>query len=718
MIAMADGMRIHPSERQNDLLLVLECLCGAEENSGFDRQVARGAFREAVNAWPDSKSEYWWKWLVEAGNCVQQRIRILDGTLDQAIDLVREETRVALLVDTEEIGFLTLSPGRGRRVRVESPQWEKPRKLTPRRLRRLLAGKLEEPLRLAFCDPGGVSGAVGPTGEHTTTPWQRLRGLLRPESSDIWVVLIFALFVGVLTLATPIAVEALVNTVAFGRLIQPVVVLALLLLGFLAFSAAMRGLQTWVVEVIQRRLFARVAGDLAFRLPRVQRRAFDHEYGPELVNRFFDVVTVQKVSAQLLLDGIALVLGGLIGMAVLAFYHPWLLAFDLFLLVLILLIVFGLGRGAVASSIQESKYKYRMAAWLEDLARCQITFKYDGASEFAAERADRLTADYLTTRKKHFRILYRQILFALGLQAVASTVLLGLGGWLVISGQLTLGQLVAAELIVTVIVGSFAKFGKHMESFYDLLAAVDKLGHLFDLPLENQHGALSVKDEFGSRLEVRDVKTIGIRGRRWNFEVTAGDRLAITGPADTGKSALADAMFGLREPESGHLLLDDVDIRDLRPDVLRHHVALVRSVEIFEGSIAENVSLDRSDVSLADVRDALRDVGLLEAVLALPDGMETRLSSDGYPLSETQARRLMLARALAGHPRLLLIDALLDALSDGDLDELLPQLTGAEKHYSLVVITGRSQVAEACQRRIDTGADLKPANDNREHVHA
>lgn len=703
---MSDDMNIDPTERQNDLLLVLERLCGASEDPSFDRQIARRALREATNAWPGAKSDYWWKWLVEAGNSVRQRIRILDGSFEQALDLVREGARVAIAVDRDEIGFLTLSLGRGRRFRVECPQWGKPRNLSVRKLRRLLSGAVEEPLRLAFCDPTDLSAmAADVADERATTPWKRLRGLLRPEWPDIWVVLVFALFVGVLTLATPIAVEALVNTVAFGRLIQPVVVLALLLLGFLAFSAAMRALQTWVVEIIQRRLFARVAGDLAFRLPRVERRAFDQEYAPELVNRFFDVVTVQKVSAQLLLDGVALFLGGFIGMAVLAFYHPWLLAFDLFLLVMILLIMFGLGRGAVKSSVRESKYKYRIAAWLEELARCQLTFKHDGAPEFAAERADRLTADYLTTRKRHFRILFRQILFALGLQAVASTVLLGLGGWLVISGQLTLGQLVAAELIVTVIVGSFAKLGKHMESFYDLLAAVDKLGHLFDLPLEAQHGAMSLTDAAGSRLIVRDVQATGIPGDRLSFEVAAGDRLAITGPAGTGKSMLADLMFGLREPAGGHLLLDDVDLRDLRPDVLRHHVALVRSVEIFDGSITENISLERSNVSLTDVREALRDAGLLDAVLSLPDGLETRLNANGLPLSETQARRLMLARAIAGQPRLLLIDALLDALSDEDLDALIPRLTRPENQFSLIVLTGRRQIADACQRHIDLSVD-------------
>ena len=243
-------------------------------------------------------------------------------------------------------------------------------------------------------------------------------------------ILVFSLVVGVLTLASPIAVEALVNTVAFGQYLQPVIVLALILFTFLAFAAAIRGLIVYVVEIIQRRLFVRVVEDLAYRLPRVQQQALDREYGPELVNRFFDVVTVQKVVATLLLDGIAIVLQTAIGMAVLAFYHPFLLGFNLVLLFSIGFVVFGLGQGAVTTAVRESVSKYAVGAWLQELTRSPTAFKLHGGSQFALDRADQLAIDWLIARRAHFRILMRQILFALGLQAVAATALWGwVAGW-------------------------------------------------------------------------------------------------------------------------------------------------------------------------------------------------------------------------------------------------------------------------------------------------
>ncbi|CAN0367287.1 unnamed protein product, partial [Ectocarpus sp. 4 AP-2014] len=202
-------------------------------------------------------------------------------------------------------------------------------------------------------------------------------------------------------------------------------------------------IQTFVVEIIQRRLFARVAADLAFRLPRTERSGVAGAYGPELVNRFLDVATLQKVTASLMTDGISIVLATIVGMTVLGFYSPWLLGFDVLLLVVVIGGLLVLGRGAIGAAVKESKLKYKLTAWYEDIMRCQNGFKSSGGAAFANDRASVLTSQYLDYRKEHFSVFFRQVLFVLALQAVAGTVLLGVGGWLVIQGQMTLGQLVA-----------------------------------------------------------------------------------------------------------------------------------------------------------------------------------------------------------------------------------------------------------------------------------
>lgn len=251
----------------------------------------------------------------------------------------------------------------------------------------------------------------------------------------------------------------------------------------------LRALQVYVAETIERRIFVRVAGDLAWRLPRVDITAFDRRYGPELLNRFFDTVTVQKSSSKLILAVTNVVLQSGVGMTVLAFYHPFLLFFVLCLLAAVVVLVFGFGVRGVRTSVAESVAKYEVAAWLQELARHTTAFCTQGGAEFALQRTDKLCRDYLLARRSHFRIWFRQVCASLGLQVLAGTAVLAIGGWLVIDQQLTPGQLVASELIVTAVVANLTKLGEILQGYYDVCAASDKLGHLVDLPLERQDGA-------------------------------------------------------------------------------------------------------------------------------------------------------------------------------------------------------------------------------------
>jgi ABC-type bacteriocin/lantibiotic exporter with double-glycine peptidase domain len=533
--------------------------------------------------------------------------------------------------------------------------------------------------------------------------------LLQPERTDIGVLTVFSLVVGVLSLATPITVEALVNTVAFGQYMQPLVVLAAILFIFLSFAAILKGVQAYVAEIIQRRIFVRVVADLAHRLPRVRGEAFDGKNGPELLNRFFDVIVVQKSAALLVLDGIAVIITALIGMIVLAFYHPFLLGFNFVLLASVAFAVFVLGRGAVVTAISESYKKYAVASWLEQLAHYPATFKLEGGLEHAVRRADVLTCDYIEARRLHFRVLMRQIIFTLGLQTVAATALLGLGGYLVIRGQLTLGQLVASELIVAVIVGAFTKLGKHMESFYDMLAAVDKLGHLFDLPTERDDGLSPPRRSEGARLDFHDVcfgyKDSPLLMNGLTMTVEPGQRVAVCGPAGSGKSALLELLFALREPTSGYIEYDNLDLRAAHPNMLRRQVAKVRHIEIFEGTIASNINMGRTDVTHADIREALQRVGLWQDVMALPRGLETHVTAGGSPLSDSQVIRLMLARALAGSPRLL-IDSLLDRLPDDQLATVRDALLSIESHTTIVMVTGREFLVNSFETHLTLGPHL------------
>lgn len=711
----------------------------------FDPVHARRAVDRASEEAPGPASESWFERLQAAGKLVGFRVGQVSWTVGEAIDAAGPTTPVVAFVpgpeedpDSGESGaWVVLLGRRGRKVRLAGlGRGEGERWLGPSEVRRLLGSPgPKDRLRwavmqpLAACDglrddeahtaTGHGHGHGGPRRHASKSPLRRLLGLMRPESRDIRVVVAYAVGVGVLSLATPLAVEALVTTVAMNLLQQQLVVISLVLLGCLALAAAFRAIQTFVVEILQRRLFVRVTSDMAYRLPRVRVDAYDTQYGPELVNRFFDVLTVQKVGALLLLDGVAIVLQAFIGLGVLAFYHPYLLGYDLVILATMVFIVFQLGRGAIPTSIQESRAKYAVAGCLEELARAPVSYKMRGGHELAMDRADAVARAYLAARRAHFAILFRQIIFALGFQAVATTTLLGLGGWLVIQRQLTLGQLVAAELIVALVVGSFAKLGKHLEGWYDLMAAMDKLGHIIDLPLERHDGEPPPERGRPASLRLRGVG-YGYRPHQevlhgLDLEVRPGERVAVVGPSGSGKSTLVDLVYGLRSPTAGRIELDGMNLRDLDLESLRSHVAVVKGVDVVEDSLLENVRMGRSGLTLGDVHEALAAVGLAGEVAALPDGMHTRLSTTGAPLSQGQARRLMLARAIVGRPRLIVLDETLDGLDLDARREVLEALFDREAPWTLLVITHSQDVAARCDRTVAIAgghADHRPRDGN------
>ncbi len=552
-----------------------------------------------------------------------------------------------------------------------------------------------------------VLGVHSSQNQHTTHhaphlgPLRRIMAMLSYESSDLFSILIFSFVSVILGMATPLTIEILVNTIGFGRSFQPIFVLSFVLLGVLFLSSAFKFLQIIVVELMQRRLFVRIVGDLAHRLPNVNRSTLEGIHGPELVNRFFDIMTIQKSTASLLLDGVTIVMQTLIGTLLLAFYHPYLLGFDVVLILCMTLVTYLLGRGGIRTAIDESMVKYSIAHWLQDVIASPTAFKLHGGTDLCVDRANRLTVDYLVARRRHFLVLVRQMIFALLLLPLALTSLYALGGYLVISNQLTLGQLVAAELVVGVIVGAFAKGGKSIEAFYDLMSATDKVGHLLDLVVDPPSVAIDVaQGPVAIRVEdlsVRDHAShhaVDIGG----FVANPGERVAIAGSVGAADSLILPAIAGLVEPIAGFIEIGGLETRDAIRFADSSLIGYAGPDEFFSGTITDNIRLGRSKISDAELREALELVELWEEVLSLPDGLNTRMQTGGYPFCEDQLPRIMLARAIVVHPRALLIDWALDALPSDLRYRIWDRLRSPKMPWTLLVTTHDQMIIQQADK--------------------
>ncbi len=546
----------------------------------------------------------------------------------------------------------------------------------------------------------------------TIRGWPRLVSFIGRFRGDLASIVVYAVAVGGLTLAPPVAAQVLINTIAFGTLLQPLIVLGALLAAALGLSACLQALQAWVAELLARKLFVSVAGETAHTLAHLAATPSEEPEARWRVNRFFEVVALEKALASLLFDGLAAVLQIFVGLVLLAVYHPILLAFDLLLLASLAVVLGLLGRRALRTAVAESSAKYEVAGVLEALALSPVAASAAAARQLACERVYTELEGWLQARAVHFRIVMRQMLALWGLQVASSVALLTVGGWLVIDGQLALGQLVAAELVMASTVGSLAKLGKQLPKFYDFTTSLLKLPQLTELPRERS-GAESPPDG-PVVLQVRHLGRAGEvaepRERAVDLTLGAGARQGILGSAPE-RRRLFDLLTARSAAEGCVVRLGSTNVLELDGGQLRDRVRLVRKAELLPGTVYDNVRAGRPELGLSQAREALIRVGLDTFVDTLPEGGHSDLSTVRFALGFEERVLLALARAVAGQPRAVLIDGLLDPLSGAARERAIEALAGLPEGCALLVGTSDESLLLALESRLPgwNGAPGAPA---------
>lgn len=525
-----------------------------------------------------------------------------------------------------------------------------------------------------------------------TSPYRRLWRMLVEDKQDLVLILIYSSLGGVLSLAVPLSTQMVVNTIAAGFFLQPITVIAGLVFAGLIFAAILKLLTIWLVELVRQRVFNRIALRIAYRVPRIRHSHLSNEYLPDLVNRFFDVITVQGNFANLLLDVPAATLQIMIGLMLLAFYSPYLLIFNLIVVTFFLVEVFLLGIGGYRSRSNETAKRYLVAEWLEEMGRCETAIKLTKFPMHLLNRADQLVVEYTDARRKHFDVLFRQSTGLVFFQAFAAAGVLGIGGWLVIERQLALGQLVAAQLVVTQMLPALERLTRHLQTLYELLSALGKIGYVEDLPTERIDGI-----DFNDTAAGAVVKIQGLNvdyGQRknvlngLNLHLDAGERISLMGPNGSGKSTLALVLCGLLEPTAGLVQINGKDVRNLSMNSLRSVVSLVSdSNEIFEGTIENNVTLGRSEILHEDLLWALSMVDFEDELIGMHDGLNSSLLSAGRNLSRGQVQKLLIARAIVQKPKLLIMDEAFTGIEEQVKLKILDKLYSKNMPWTIIDIS-------------------------------
>jgi putative ABC transport system ATP-binding protein len=503
--------------------------------------------------------------------------------------------------------------------------------------------------------------------------------LLRPERSFITLVLVYGVAISLLSLATPISVQMLINTVANTALVTPLLTLAAVLLALLLLASTLGAFRVHLMELFSRRFYSRLVAQITLRTIHARNPFFQDQRLDDLFNRYFDVMTVQKGIPSLLIGGFTVVLQAGAGLTLTAFYHPFFLAFNLLVLAIALGILSIWGRRAVRTGIAVSHAKYRTARWLEGLGNSNGFFKASRRIGHAVERSEAATAEYIEAKKRHYRNTFAQTLAFYLLYAFASAGLLALGGWLVIRGQLSIGQLVAAELILSAAFYGLSQLGTYLEVGYDLIAALDEIGLLVQVPQETTAGERAGRLPPGD-LQFRAVRLEGVGvAATLDLSIPQGSQLAATAETHEVARLFTTCLKRLAEPGAGLVTIGGVDIDAIEANQLRSEVVVLDRTCIVETTIREYLRLAcATPEDSGRVLDVLQVVGLQGRIERLHDGLDTGLSPTGWPLSYAETMQLKLAGALLARPRILVLSLLYDMIEEATMNRVLAALRGSD----------------------------------------
>ncbi len=533
------------------------------------------------------------------------------------------------------------------------------------------------------------------------SPWQRLVGLLRLERKDLLQVIYYAVFSGLLALTLPLGIQAIINLIQGAQVSTSWVVLVILVTIGVAFVGVLQLMQMRIIETIQQRIFTRASFEFTYRFPKIKMNELRNYYPPELANRFFDTLNIQKGLAKILVDIPSAVLQILFALILLSFYHPFFIAFGILLLLLIYVVFKFTAQRGMDTSLLESKHKYRVAHWIQEVARAVVSFKLSGKTSLAVNKNDDLVNDYLEARESHFKILVIQFIQMVGFKVIVTAGLLLIGGLLVLNQEMNIGQFVAAEIIILLVINSVEKLILGLESFYDVLTSLEKMGQVVDKELEMQHGDMpEFKDNFTLELDMVDYRVPNRDQSILNnisLKIKPKSRILVRGESGSGKSSLLRLIAGVVEPTKGSVYIDEYSLQNINLNHYRSHLGLSLADETpFEGTIRDNITFGNTDVSEEQLLWAIEKVGLSQFIKESPQGLNTVLYPEGKQISFTVAKKIVLARAIVGQPKILILEDPLEHFETEEVNRIISFLTDSSNPWALVVVSISNDWSQSC----------------------
>jgi ABC-type bacteriocin/lantibiotic exporter with double-glycine peptidase domain len=538
------------------------------------------------------------------------------------------------------------------------------------------------------------------------SPLQRFINLLKLDRKDISQIFFYAIFAGLVSLSLPLGIQAIINLIQSGRVSISWIVLVFIVVIGVALVGILSIMQLRITENLQQNIFVRSSFEFSYRLPKIKFEELYDKYPPELANRFFDTLTIQKGTSKLLIDFTSALLQIVFGIILLSLYHPFFIIFGLMLLFLLYSIFKFSYTSGLSSSLKESKYKYKVASWLQEIARNSFSFRKKDNFEFALEKNNNLVEEYLYHREKHFNIIKRQFSHLVVFKVIITASLLLIGGYLVLNQKMNIGQFVAAEIIILLVINSVEKIVVGLESLYDVITSIEKIGQIVDLEIEGPNSKtidycftnISLES---NNLSFKFPDSYDSVIHKINLKIDPCEKIYLEGKNGSGKTTLIRILSGLLQPTSGSFFINDDTFRKIDLTLYRSQIGTIISGETpFEGTILENITFNNPNVPHEDLKWAIENVKLGDFIKSLPKGLDTKIYPEGKQLSSSNAQKILLARSIVHRPKILFYEDPLDKMDEEATKEIIDFITDEKQKWTVLVSSKNEYWREKCTRKI------------------
>ncbi len=539
----------------------------------------------------------------------------------------------------------------------------------------------------------------------TYSPFRRIFAILKADRSEITSVYFYAILNGLIQLSLPLGIQAIIGFVLGGVISTSLVILIALVVVGVFLNGLLQVNQMKLIEKIQQKLFARYSFEFANRLPRIDLQKTDDVYLPELTNRFFDVISLQKGVAKVLIDIPTASIQILFGLILLCFYHPIFIAFGLILIFILFLLLRFTGPKGLETSYQESYYKYRVAGWLEEIARIVKSLRFSKGSLIHLRKNDELTTQYIHNRTSHFKILLFQYWSLVGFKVIITAAMLIVGTILLVDQQINIGQFIAAEIVIITILNSVEKFTLNLDKVYDILTSVGKLSKVIDKPLETS-GVLDLTEVAGGlSVEIRDLEFTYDQQRKVLHDITikipSGHKAVLMGADGSGKSTLLKILTGAYQPTKGNVLINGIPLNNYNLTNLRSHMGIYfTQQDIFQGSLLENITMGNTNIHYQEIMEVANKLGLTDFLIQLPGGLQHQIDPVGKKLSRNSIQKILILRMLMLKPKLILMEEPWSGIEENFKSRMENYLLNELKQTTMVMITNDQNFADQCDQVI------------------